>query len=222
MLREPMNSRLTMNQRIKPILLAAVLGGMFILATTSYLGAQNPGESSSNSGDHGDNPVVGSLPVEVNPDMDLMFAGDGRCGLPNPTPILGLLGSAELEEEILDAGGVPRGRINQGSDFSIFGLVHPGFVAFAREEGRTGELSLKQWLNDAYLGGTISMASNVGASSCNIDANLTSLPLKVLCASTAPVVDAWVTVSGGMDSHVDEILIHIVVVGEVVTVSYIP
>ncbi len=211
-----------MNQRIKPILLAAVLGGLFILATTSYLGAQNPGESSSNSGDHGDNPVVGSLPVEVNPDMNLMFVSDGRCGLPNPTPTLGLLGSTDLEEDILDAGGVPRGCINQGSDFDIFGLVHPGFVAFAREDGRNGELILKQWLSDDYLSGTISMVSNVGSSSCNIDFNLTNLPLKSLCASAAPVVDAWITVSGGMDSHVREILVHIVVVGEVVTVSYIP
>lgn len=185
---------------------------------------QEPGESGSNSGDHGDNPVVGSLPIEVDPELDLMFSGSGRISGVGLAPIMGILGGSRIEDQIADAGGVPLGRINRGTGFTILGLVNSGFAMIAREDGRTENLLLEQWLPDEYIGGTITMTSNIGTFTEAIVSNRVELPLKFLSNSTAPVVDAWINtdIIGDLHSSPEVISIHVVMVGESVTVTYLP
>jgi hypothetical protein len=211
-------------QILKPALLAALLGGLSMLAVGNLSGTQDPGESGSNSGDHGDNPVVGSLPIEVDPDLDLMFSGTGQCSGVAPNPILGFVGEGSIEALISDAGGVPLGRVNCGTGFSIFGLVNSGFAMIARDDGRRGKLFLEQWLPDEYIGGTITMTSNIGTFTEPITSNRVELPLKFLSNSTALVVDAWIStdVNGDVSSSPDVVSTHIVMVGESVTVTYLP
>lgn len=207
-----------MNQRLKPVMLTVLLGGLSMLA----LDAQSPGESSANNGDHGDNPVVGSLPVEILPDLDLMFVDEGRSTFVYNEAMLGFVGDDDLDSDILDAGGVPTGRINRGSSYNVFGMSQAGFVVYPREEGRKDLVSGRLWLPDDFVGGTIIMNSNVGVMETSIVTNMTRLPLRFLCNSIAPVVDAWITVSPDRDSTATPITVHVTIVGETVTVTYVP
>lgn len=207
-----------MNQSLKPVFFTVLLGGLSMLA----IEAQSPGEASADPGEHGDNPVVGSLPVEVTPDLDWMFLEGTQPGTAFAKPILGLVGDADLDSEILDASGVPTGLINRGSGFNVFGMEHSGFVTFPRGEGRKENITSKMWLPDAYIGGTIVMHSNVGDMESSLVNNLTRLPLRYLCTSIGPVVDAWFTLIPHRDSNADALGVHVVIVGETVTVTYIP
>ncbi|MGB0953228.1 MAG: hypothetical protein ACPG31_08370 [Planctomycetota bacterium] len=207
-----------MNQRLKPVLLTVLLGGLSILA----LDAQSPGESNPHSGEHGDNPVVGSLPVEVSPDLDMMFIDAGRANFPYNDAMLGFIGDADLDGDILTAGGVPTGQINRGSNFDVFGISHSGYVVFPREDGRLESITSKLWLPDEFLGGHIVMNSNVGSLDTVIDESLTRMPLRMLCNSISPVVDAWIIATPDRDSTAAPISVHVVIVGEIVTVTYLP
>lgn len=195
-----------------------------MLAVGNLSGTQDPGESGSNSGEHGDNPVVGSLPVEIDPDLDLMYTGSGRVTGAAPGPVLGIIGGDCIENLIADAGGVPLGRINRGTGFTILGLVNSGFAMIARDDGRREKLFLEQWLPDEYIGGTITMTSNIGTFTETIVANRVELPLRFLSNSTAPVVDAWIStdIIGDIHSSPDVISVHVLMVGESVTVTYLP
>lgn len=210
--------RTNLNQKLKPVAFTVLLGCMSMLA----IDAQSPGESASNNGEHGDNPVVGSLPVEVSPDLDLMFAEEGRATFPFTEAMLGLVGDADLEHDILDAGGVPTGRINKGGAYDVFGLVRSGHVTFPREEGRKDLISTRLWVPSDFIGGEIVMNSTVGLMETEIVGNLTRLPVRFLCNSISPVVDAWLTITPHRDSTMEPLSVHVSIVGETVKVTYLP
>lgn len=207
-----------MNQRLKPVMLTVLLGGLSILA----LDAQSPGQSSARDGEHGDNPVVGSLPVEISPDLDMMFIDSGCANFPYNDAMLGFIGDADLAGDLLDAGGIPTGQINRGAGFNVFGVTQTGYATFPREEGRKDRITSSLWLPEEFFGGHIVMTSNVGFLDTVIDENLTRMPLRMLCNSVSPVVDAWIVATPDRDSTAEPITVHVIIVGEMVTVSYMP
>ena len=203
---------------MKPALLVALLGGMSLLATSPMLVSQQGGARNGGTGDHGDNPVVGSLPCAIDPDLDLIFGGNAEAIIA-PQPILGMVGGVNLSNQILDADGTPYGQVNRGSGFTIMGLVNDGFISVSRSDAAKAFMLLEQWLPDAYIGGTISMASTIGNPSRTINNNLIDLPMLMVAAAPGPVVNAVITIEG--PSLMQPVLtVNISAVGNLLTVSY--
>lgn len=216
-----MNYRTNTIQKQKSGLLTGLLGGLSILAICTFISAQQPGGAGSD-GDHGDNPVVGSLPIEVDSELDMMFGEDTRPGVIRTNePILALVGGMPLEGEILDAFGTPNGRVNAGDGFTILGLHKTGTLLVDRGDCRNGKINLEQWFPDGYLGGRLTMVSNIGSFSSAIEGARKDFPLKFLATSPAPIVDALITAQGAGNMG-ESVTVHIVIVGEVVTVNYLP
>ena len=217
-----MNYRTNTYQKQKPGLLTGLLGALSILTVCTFMSAQQPGGTGSGDGDHGDNPVVGSLPIEVDTELDAMFGEDPRVGVVHANaPILAVVGGAELERMILDAFGTPNGLVNRGGDFTILGLRNTGTILVNRNDCRSQAVCLKQWFPDEYLGGRVTMVSNIGTFGSSIEAEAKELPLKFLATSPAPIVDALITATsaGTMGATTT---VHVVIVGEVVTINYLP
>ena len=218
---------ITMNYRNNTIpkqksgLLTGLLGGLSILAICTFMGAQQPGGAGSD-GDHGDNPVVGSLPIEVDTELNMMFGEDTRPGVIHSSdPILALIGGASLEGNILDASGTPNGRVNGSGEFTILGLRNAGTLVLNRGDFRNVKVRLKQWFPQEYLGGRLTMVSNIGTFSSAITSDRKEFPLAFLANSPAPIVDALITAQGA-GTMGDAITVHVVIIGEVLTVNYLP
>lgn len=210
----------TFKQLMKPALLVALLGGMSLLATSNMLVSQQ-GDSRT-GGDHGDNPVVGSLPCYVEPELDLMFGGNATSGM-FPVSTLAMLGGTDLSAQIFNADGVPYGLVNRGGlgMFTKLGLVNSGSITVNRSDATKGFMQLRQWVPDAYIGGTISMVSSIGNPSRTILDNDLDLPLMMMAAAPGPVADARVTIKGPTGEE-DTLVVFISVVGSLVTVTYAP
>jgi hypothetical protein len=216
-----MMNRTTMKQLLKSALLVALLSGMSLLATSAMLVSQQGDTQNGGTGDHGDNPVVGSLPCAVDPDLDLIFGGNAEAVIA-PQPILGMVGGINLSDQILNADGTPYGLVNRGSGFTIMGLVNDGLITVKRADASKAFMLLQQWLPDAYIGGTISMASTVGNLSRPIANNLIDLPLLLVAAAPGPVVNAAITIEGPSGAQLPDLTVNISALGNLVTVSYTP
>lgn len=204
---------------MKPALLAALLGGMFLLATTPLLISSQGSVENGGTGDHGDNPVVGSLPCVINPDLDLMFGGGSSVA--SLVPVLGMLGGPDLSSQILDANGTPYGFVNRSGLYTAVGLAHDGFICVSRSDARKAFMWLQQWLPNDYLGGTATLNSTVGNSSRSITANVVNLPLMLIAASPSPVSNGVVTIQS-VNNVAPDLVINISAVGNLLTVSYAP
>ena len=212
----------TFKQLMKPALLVALMAGMSLLATSAMLVSQEGDSHSGGTGDHGDNPVVGSLPCLVDPELDLMFGGNATSGM-FPTATLGLTGSTALSSQVLDADGVPFGLVNRGGFgiFTIFGLVNNGSVTVSRLDASKGFMQLRQWVPDSYIGGTISMASTVGNPSRTIAGNVIELPMIMVASAPGPFVDARITIKSP-NSTMPNLVVYITAVGDLLSVTYAP
>lgn len=215
-----MNYRTNTYQKHKPGFLAGLLGALSILTVCTFMSAQQPG--GTGDGDHGDNPVVGSLPIEIDTELDAMFGEDSGVGVIHASdPILAVIGGPELESLILDAFGAPSGYVNRNGGFTILGLRNTGTILVDRDDTRTGAVCLKQWFPEEYLGGRVTMVSNIGTFSSTIEKEAKDLPLKFLATSPAPIVDALITATGAGTMGATT-TVHVVIVGEVVTINYLP
>lgn len=210
----------TFKQLMKPALLVALLGGMSLLATSNLLVSQQ-GDTRT-GGDHGDNPVVGSLPCYVEPELDLMFGGNATSAM-FPVSTLAMVGSTDLSGQILDADGVPYGLVNRGGlgMFTILGLVNPGSITVSRSDAAKAYMQLRQWVPDAYLGGSISMVSNIGNPSRTILGNDVDLPITMIASAPGPLADARITISGPAGNE-PALVVYISAVGDLLTVTYVP
>lgn len=211
----------TFKQLMKPALLVALLGGMSLLATSNMLVSQQ-GDSRTGGDDHGDNPVVGSLPCYVEPELDLMFGGNSTSAM-FPSATLAMVGGTDLSNQIFDADGVPYGLVNRGGFglFTKFGLVNPGTMTIGRSDAIKGFMQLRQWVPDSYIGGSISMVSSIGCPSRAIIGNDIELPLMIIAAAPGPFADARITIKSPSGSQ-PNLVVYISVVGELLTVSYVP
>lgn len=217
-----MNNRANTYQKQKSGLRSGLLGALSILTVCTFIGAQQPGGTGVDDGDHGDNPVVGSLPIEVDTELNAMFGEDLRPGVIHTNaPILAVVGSTELEGNILDAFGFPNGRVNTFGGFSILGLQQAGTIVLNRGDCRSGKVSLEQWFPEEFWGGRLSMASNFGFFSATIGDGSKELPLSFLATSPGLFVDALITAQGSGNMG-GTTTVHVVITGEVVTVNYLP
>ncbi len=211
----------TFKQLMKPALLVALLGGMSLLATSNMLVSQQ-GDSRTGGDDHGDNPVVGSLPCYVEPELDLMFGGNATSAM-FPVPTLAMIGGTDLSDQIFNADGVPCGLVNRGGlgMFTKLGLVNSGSITVTRSDALKGFMQLRQWLPDAYNGGTISMVSSIGNPSRTVLSNDFELPIQMIAAAPGPFVDARITIKGPSATE-RTLVIYISAVGDLLTASFAP
>lgn len=200
----------------------SILAGLLVFAAApSLLVAGGTGQSSSEGGN--DNPVVGSLPCAVDPDMDLKFFKS--LGLPPPSgtimrqlPTLALAGQG-LPTHVLNAWGVA-GSVNRGgSSWTMLGLMQTGAMVTTRASVKAGSVSMWNWLPASCFGGRVTMTSNVGAWNASVTESQFALPLLNLCINPAPVVDAWFTVT--RQNGTTAARYHVTIVGEAVTVEFL-
>ena len=183
--------------------------------------AAGGGQGSAEGGN--DNPVVGSLPCAVDPDMDLKFFKALGKSTPNgiimkPLPTLALAGTS-LPSHVLNAWG-PAGSVNAGvGRWSLLGLMQTGAMVTTRSSVKSGQVSLWNWLPSSAFNGRVTMASNAGTWNWPIMESQFALPLLMLCNNPASVVDAWFTVTRQNGSQVCRY--HVTIVSEVVTVEFI-
>ncbi len=217
-----MINRTTFKQLLQPAILVALMSGMSLLATSSLLVSQQGNPHDGGVGDHGDNPVVGSLPCAVSPELDQMFGGSGTS-ITYPSPVLGLVGGSNLSGQIVDAFGTPYGMVNSGvpDAFSIFGLLHDGVITVRRFDANKGFMQLQQWVPDEYIGGTIAMVSTIGNPSREITGNVVDLPMQLLAAAPGPAVDGVITIQGP-NGEAPDLVVHITAVGSFLTITYVP
>lgn len=201
---------------------AALLVGLALFAAApSILAAGGSGQNYSEGGN--DNPVVGSLPCAVDPDLDLKFFR--AIGKPppigtimRPLPTLALAGS-RLPSYVLNAWGTAGGINAGGSSWSLLGLTETGAMVTSRTAVRSGHVSLWNWLPSSAFCGRVTMVSTTGAWNWPITESQFALPLLMLCNNPAPVVDAWFTVTRQNGSQVCRY--HVTIVGDVVTVEFV-
>jgi hypothetical protein len=208
-------------------LLLVLFGGLALLLGSPYLASQD-GMRSSGEGansDGGDNPVVGSLPCAVDPELDLKFVqATGSPGVSLPVPTLGYVGP-DLRDGILAADGIPEGRVNRRGDFDILGLVKPGTVTVSRDDLRDGEIELLQWVPDSFKGGCVTSSGTMGPSKIDLNGNLTPLPVRAAAQSLLFVVDQWYFISpptppGGQ--ALPPIRVHVSMTPTLATITYLP
>jgi len=199
----------------------AILAGLLVFtAAPSLLVAA--GEQGQSEGGN-DNPVVGSLPCAVDPDMNLKFFK--ALGMPpqsgtimKPLPTLALAGSS-LPSYVLNAWG-PGGSVNaRGSSWSLLGLMQTGAMVTTRTAVKTGQVSMWNWLPASAINGRVMMLSNTGAWNWLITESQFALPLNMLCNNPANVVDAWFTVTRQNATQVCRY--HVTIVADVVTVEFV-
>lgn len=201
----------------------ALLIGLAVFAAAP-LGVFAGGSSGSQEGG-GDNPVVGSLPCAVDPDMDLKFwQALGRS--PNtgiilrPVPTLSFAGPI-LPRAIADAWGAA-GSVNAGgSCWSLLGLMQVGGMTTTRSYVLTSQALLWTWLPHNLVGGRITMSSNVGAWNQAITQNCQQLPLPMLCSYAPAIpVDATFAVYGP-NATTPAVKYRVTVVGDVVMAQFL-
>ncbi|MDA1261031.1 MAG: hypothetical protein O3A20_10475 [Planctomycetota bacterium] len=202
----------------------AILAGLlvFTAAPSLLVAAGDSGQGQSEGGN--DNPVVGSLPCAVDPDMDLKFFK--ALGMPpqsgtimRPLPTLALAG-ANLPGHVLNAWG-NAGSVNGGiGRWSLLGLMEAGAMVTTRTAVKTGQVSMWNWLPASAINGRVLMTSSTGAWNWLITASQFVLPLNMLCNNPANVVDAWFTVTRQNGTPVCRY--HVTIVADVVTVEFVP
>jgi len=212
----------TINRSCSIWIAAAILIGLALLTAGPALWA-----SGSNSGAEGggDNPVVGSLPCTVDPDMDLKFykaLGKPWQGgmIMRPQPTLALAGLS-LPRYVVNAWG-GAGSVNSGgSSWSLLGLMQMGGMVTTRSAVLTSQASAWTWLPSSYLGGRITMVSSVGSWSASVSENCMALPVAWLCSVPLHVaVDATFVVTGS-GPGVPVVKYRVTVVGDAVAVQFL-
>ncbi len=202
---------------------------ILILAASAFLAAAPLMWAGSGNGAQeggGDNPVVGSLPCAVDPDMDLKFwKALGRSPqsgtILRPLPTLAFAGSSALSRSIVDAWG-SAGSVNAGRGcWSLLGLMQQGGMVTTRSQVLTSQALLWTWLPQSLIGGRVTMVSNIGPWTATVTDNCLALPLPTLC-SAGPLVPVDATFSVCPPGSVTPtVKYRVTVIADVVTVTFL-
>jgi hypothetical protein len=180
------------------------------LALATGLAAAPPllgggGGLNGGSVDRGDNPVVGSLPCMVDPQLlDLFWVPFNRTKpgdylLRSAPPVLGVIGSSELEYELLDAYGANYGFVDAEHEWACLGLVDQGTVVLDRWLVAGGMTQLWQFLPPGYVGGNLRVAGPNGQVDKPILSNDT--PIALANYAAMPEVSAIVELTFSPPRH---------------------
>ncbi len=210
------------------LVLSLAAMGAALVAPTQLPAFSGNGQGIFGDNNRGDNPVVGSLPCRRDPYLPSMFWAAlydeaPHTGLFGFQPTLAFVGDSLLED-ILDAGGEPEGRVDNWPDVRVFGVHKWASVFLSTASVRQGKVGLWYWVPREYVGGTISLESNLGTSQMVISEQALELPLQAFtsrCTSSfgvAKVVIEPPARANGMD--VKEVLV--AVAGATVNVQHLP
>jgi len=168
--------------------------------------------------DRGENPVVGSLPCMVDDTLDLIFWEGNGSENPDLQPAiypvtLGMC-ATDIRQSVLDADGLPYGRLNHRHQWRTLGLQNSGWALFDADSFASGEVTTWFWAPQAYLGGELVMSTPFGSGTVTITPAARELPLSDIVNlsgnsvsvssfevrppawSSAPVIQARVTSIG--------------------------
>jgi hypothetical protein len=171
--------------------------------------------------DRGENPVVGSLPCKVDPNLDTIFwegmGHDDPGFAPAFYPVTIGLCSDDIRGDIHAADGDPYGVLNDRYDWRAFGLQKHGWASVRSNKFTSGAISSWMWAPSGYLGGEWRMQSSLlGTHKTAVGQNAIELPMVPLIQATGnnvsitkfelrppvgsslPVVKFRVTVKGGI------------------------
>ncbi len=178
--------------------------------------------------DRGDNPVVGSLPCMVDPDMEWMFweplgndpNGGIRPGFPAAIAFVG----DDLDDSILDADGDPFGIVNDDDGWDAAGSNHACQFYLDRAAVDAREVTSWHWAPSEYIGGTMVMSSPFGSRIVDLDGNAVCIPIQGLSTRTGGGISiATFKISpSSANPTLPVMTVRVTVNGPSVIVDYIP
>ena len=180
-------------------------------------------ENFSNEGDHGDNPVIGSLPIKFEEELNYLFPAPQSCvKFPHvsPLPVFALCSESDLTDDILTASGKPFGGVNSIDENSILGLGRDGLVLVYLSRLREGKLRLRQWVTDEYIGGTVTITTNSGTFVLPITQNLIELPARQIVNQPALIVCALIAIEPNPNNQAASLKITVTSAGGLATIDY--
>ncbi|KAA3608691.1 MAG: hypothetical protein DWQ01_11340 [Planctomycetota bacterium] len=177
--------------------------------------------------DRGDDPLVGSLPCMVDPQlMDKFHDAFGLPGLPSEDildqrPTLGLTGLPGLSG-LSGLEGIPKGQVDWFEDWNVVGLVQEGQAYLDRGAALTGDITLWQWLPDGYLGGDLTIQGTMGKSHFPILANAQPLNLADLAALPEGSQSLFTFKPGPGNGALGSLAVEVMVTSSSVLVTFLP
>jgi hypothetical protein len=83
-----------------------------------------------------------------------------------------------------------------------------------------GKLRLGQWVTDEYIGGTVQITTNSGASTLPITKNSIELPARNIMAQPALIIYAVIVIEPNPNSQAASLKITVNSAGRLVTIGY--
>ncbi|MBC8327275.1 MAG: hypothetical protein ISR76_00650 [Planctomycetes bacterium] len=213
--------------RIRDLLLgAALVTGL--VAAPPLVGGGGGGFNNGNSLDRGDNPVVGSLPCMVDPDLLDRFwvpfqaPKPGSLELLGVPATLGVIGTPELALELLDAFGAGTGFIDRPAGWACLGLVEDAVVILDRYLVADGTTDLWQYLPDGYLGGNVHVSSSAGEVDQPILSQNVGIPLTAYANYPEVFGRITLTIDPPAGSALDTKVVLIELEGAMLFIQYLP
>jgi len=211
--------------RIRELLLgAALVSGLVAVPPLLGGGGLNGGSSF----DRGDNPVVGSLPCMVDPDLLDMFWLPFEAPKPPPSElvgfpaVLGVIGTPELEDELVDAYGSGNGFVERRHRWACLGLVEDAVVILDRDLVAQGSTELWQYLPVGYVGGNIHISTSSGVEDHPIVGQDVPIPLQAYAAFPEVFSLITLTLTPPAGSSLEPRTIQIELMLGLVSISYLP
>ncbi len=212
--------------RIRDLLLGvALVTGL--VAVPPVVGGSG-GFNGENSFDRGDNPVVGSLPCMVDPDLLDLFWVPFHSPKPSSFDLLGypatlgVIGTPELEYELVDAFGAGNGYIDRRTGWACLGLVESAVVVLDRPTVADGSTDLWHFLPEGYLGGNIHVVSPYGEVDQPIIAQNVPIPLIAYANYPEFIGQVTLTMSPPPESSLEAKVIQVDLQGAQLLISYRP
>jgi hypothetical protein len=180
-------------------------------------------QSLSGDGDHGDNPVIGSLPIKFVEELNHLFPAPQssvKFLYKSPLPVFALGSASKLTDDIVTAAGQPFGGVNSRDENSILGLCRDGLAVVYRSRLEEGKLRLGQWVTDEYIGGTVQITTNSGVSTLPITKNSIELPARNIMTQPALIIYAVIVIEPNPNSQAASLKITVNSAGRLVTIGY--
>ena len=177
----------------------------------------------SGEGDHGDNPVIGSLPIRFDEELNYLFPAPQsrvKFSYRSPLPVFALCSASKLTDDIVTASGKPFGGVNSRDENNIFGLKRDGLAVVYLSRLEQGKLRLNQWVTDEYIGGTVTITTNSGTVALPITQNLIALPVRKIVNQPALIIYALIAIEPNPSNQAVSLKITVTSIGRLATIGY--
>jgi len=219
-----MNSFQSKLVKLSKLMLATTACAVIALTFVSPAYTSGGGSQSlSGDGDHGDNPVIGSLPIKFAEELNRLFPAPQssvKSLYRSPLPVFALCSASKLTDDIVTAAGQPFGGVNSRDENSILGLCRDGLAVVYGSRLEEGKLRLNQWVTDEYIGGTVTITTNSGTFALPITQNLIELPARNIVGQPALVIYALIAIEPNPNSQAASLKITVNSTGRLATIGY--